>query len=481
MKLLESLAILCVASVSCGNAAHAQAVNNNTVLTTVNNFCSGSGCVSGGFDYPQGAGGLVQATNGDLYGTTWGGGAYGNGAVYGISPSGQLITQYSFCAQSGCPDGSNPYFGLVLATDGNLYGITDAGGANGYGTVFQITPAGVLTTVYSFCAVSGCADGSLPYGGLVQATDGNLYGTTRSGGASGSGTVFKITLNGALTTLYSFSGNADGANPQATLVQGPNGSLYGTTYGGSGSTRQGTIFSITLDGTLTTLHTFTGSDGGSSQAGLIAATDGNLYGASKFGGTAGNGTIFNITPSGTLTTLHTFSGSDGSGPNSSLVQATDGALYGTTEGGGTSSLGTIFKITLDGNFTTLYQFTGTYTGGNSVYAGLAQATNGHLYGTTEHGGTSGQGSVFRLCVGLCPFVQALPASAQAGAAVRILGTHLTGATSVTFNGTAATFTVVSATEIDTTVPVGATSGTIAVTTPGSTLSSNVSFSVNATP
>jgi uncharacterized repeat protein (TIGR03803 family) len=163
------------------------------------------------------------------------------------------------------------------------------------------------------------------------------------------------------------------------------------------------------------------------------------------------------------------------------VQATDGKLYGTTEIGGTSGLGTIFKITLDGKLTTLYQFTGTPSGGNNnVYAGLVQATNGHLYGTTEQGGTSGEGTVFRLCVGLCPFVTALPASAQAGAAVRILGTNLTGATGVTFNGVAATFTVASASEIDTTVPAGATSGTIAVTKPGGTLLSNVSFGV-ATP
>ena len=474
MRLLKSLAILCAASTWVGGTVHAQAVNNASVLTTVYNF------VSGGFSYPQGAGGLVQATNGALYGTTWGGGAYGNGAVFGISPSGTLITQYSFCAQSGCPDGSNPYFGLVLATDGNLYGVTDAGGANGNGTVFQITPAGVLTTLYSFCAVNGCADGSLPYAGLVQATDGNLYGTTRGGGASGSGTVFKITLSGNLTTLYSFSGAADGSNPQATLVQGPNGSLYGTTYG-AGTSHQGTIFSIALDGTLTTLHTFNGSDGGASQAGLIVGTDGNLYGTSKFGGASGNGTIFNITPSGTFTTLYTFSGSDGSSPNSALVQATDGQLYGTTEIGDTPGQGTIFKSTLGGNLTTLYQFPSTYSGGNNLYAGLVQATNGHLYGTTENGGTSGEGTVFRLCVGLCPFVQALPASAQVGAAVRILGTNLTGATSVTFNGVAATFTAASASEIDTTVPAGATSGTIAVTTPGGTLLSNVSFSVNATP
>ena len=479
MRLLKSLAILCAASTWVGNSAHAQAINNDSVLTTVYNFCSGSGCVSGGFNYPQGAGGLVQATNGDLYGTTWGGGAYGNGAVFGISPSGKLITQYSFCAQSGCPDGSNPYFGLVPATDGNLYGVTDAGGANGYGTVFKITPAGELTTLYSFCAVSGCADGSLPYAGLVQATDGNLYGTTRSGGASGAGTVFKITLSGNLTTLYSFSGAADGANPQATLAEAPNGSLYGTTYGGG--TGSGTIFTIALNGTLTTLHTFNGSDGGASQAAFIVATDGNLYGTSKFGGAAGDGTIFEITPSGTFTTLYAFSGSDGVWPNSALVQATDGKLYGTTEIGGTSGLGTIFKITLGGKLATLYQFTGPSSGGNNVYAGLAQATNGHLYGTTEQGGTSGEGTVFRLCVGLCPFVKALPESAQAGAAVRILGTDLTTATNVTFNGVAATFTVASASEIDTTVPAGATSGTIAVTTPGGTLLSNVSFSVDTMP
>src|ERR1035438_4638982 len=177
------------------------------------------------FDGTDGAGPLAplaQATNGDLYGTTAGGGAYGyGGTVFKITPSGTLTTLYSFCpSYPNCPDGYEPYAGLVQATNGDLYGITMFGGANGWGVVFRITPSGTLTTLYSFCSIS-CTSGGNP-NGLVQATNGDLYGTTLNFGARSGGTVFKMTPSGALTTLYSFcsqSGCTDGAYPYAGLVQ----------------------------------------------------------------------------------------------------------------------------------------------------------------------------------------------------------------------------------------------------------------------
>jgi uncharacterized repeat protein (TIGR03803 family) len=471
-------AILCTAWVSADNLARAQALVPGTVVNTLYSFGSHD-CVAGTFNYPQGGGALVQATNGELYGTTYGGGACGYGTAFKITTSGDLITLHNFCTRADCPDGSFPYFGLVLATDSNLYGITDQGGAHGHGTIFQMTPSGKLITFYSFCAQNQCLDGSDPYAGLVLGADGNLYGTTRAGGTKGGGTVFRITLSGTLTTLYSFTGGSDGANPQATLVQANDGNFYGTTYGGASN--YGTVFKITPSGTLTTLHSFNGGDGGASQAGLIQAADGNLYGTSKFGGASQDGTVFKITTGGNLTTLYEFAGSDGSWPNSALMQAADGNLYGTTETGGPGGYnGTIFKITPSGEYLELYELPSSGYG-NNLYGGLVQATDGGLYGQTQLGGAASDGMIFRLCTGLCPFVEPMPTSAPAGTAISILGTDLAGATRVTFNGTVAAFRVIGVSEIRAIVPTRVTTGTIQVTIPSGTLSSNVPFTVNATP
>jgi uncharacterized repeat protein (TIGR03803 family) len=481
-----------------GLCATAMALPAQT-FTTLHSFDGTDG------HYPYAA--LVQATNGDLYGTTEFGGANGSGCnfqgcgtVFKITPGGALTTLYSFCAQNDCPDGAEPWAGLVQATNGDLYGTTVAAGANGYydfGTVFKITPGGALTTLHSFCSQSGCTDGEEPYAGLVQAANGDLYGTTSEGGTNcapyGCGTVFKITPGGTLTTLYSFCSQGfpcpDGQYPVARLVQATNGDLYGATERG-GPNNDGTFFKITPRGTLTTLYTFCSlsgcADGEVPHAGLVQATDGDFYGTTFQGGAHGYGTVFKVTPSGTLTTLYSFcqqSGSisctDGASPSAGLVQATDGNLYGTTGNGGAKGDGTIFKITPSGTLTTLYSFCSqsVCTDGAFPTAALVQSTNGDLYGTTSGGGANTDGTVFRLSVGLGPFVKTLPTSGKVGAAVKILGTDLTGATSVTFNGTAATFTVVSRYLITTTVPTGASSGKVRVVTPRRTLSSNVPFRV----
>jgi uncharacterized repeat protein (TIGR03803 family) len=312
-----------------------------------------------------------------------------------MTPAGTLTTLYSFCSQTACADGYWPFAGLIQGEDGNFYGTTDNGGANGGGTVFKITPAGTLTTLYSFCSKSGCSDGYNPIAELVEATDGSFYGTTVNGGANGLyyGTVFKIRPSGNLTTLYSFcsqSGCTDGEQPYAGLVQATDGNFYGTTYAGG--------------------------------------TSSDCY-------RSGCGTLFKITPSGTLTMLYSFcsqSGcADGELPEAGLIQHTNGSFYGATFQGG--------------------------------------AYEGCSYGC---------GTVFSLSVDLAPFVESEPTSGKVGATIRILGTNLTGATSVTFNGTAATFTVNSTgTAITTTVPSGATTGEVEVTTPSGTLTSNVKFHV----
>jgi uncharacterized repeat protein (TIGR03803 family) len=491
-------------------------------MTTLYSFCAQSLCADG----QEPLGGLVQAANGDLYGTTAFGGAStyastGLGTVFRITPSGVLTTLYSFCLQSGCPDGEVPEAALVQAANGDFYGTTNNGGTGGFcptqgvptqpqgcGTVFRITPSGTLTTLYSFCSQSGCTDGANPLAGLVQAANGDFYGTTSSGGANcvpyGCGTVFKITPNGTLTTLYSFcaqSGCTDGANPWAGLVQAANGDLYGTTWAGGtdpfGGGYGGTVFKITPSGTLTTLYNFCSqsgcTDGEYIISGLVQATNGDFYGTASQGGADGNGTVFKITLSGTLTTLYSFcsqSGcTDGALPAAGLIQATNGDLYGTTEGGGVNyqgppyGSGTIFKITPSGTLTTLYNFcsqSGCVDGAGPGW--LVPDTNGTLYGATFFGGTSsacrnGCGTVFSLSVGLGPFVETQTTSGKVGAVVKILGTNLTGATSVTFNGTAALFTVSASSLITTTVPAGATTGEVQVVTPRRTLSSNVPFRV----
>ena len=452
---------------------------------------------------------LVQGTDGNLYGTTWDAGVYGGGNVFKMTSGGSLTVLYNFCAQPNCADGSNP-LSLVLGTDGNFHGVTSGGGANtspfggGAGTVFKITPSGTLTTLYNFCALPSCTDGGNPGGGLVQGTDGNFYGTTNAGGNSTEfGTVFKMTPEGALTTLYTFCSQAncaDGGSPAAALIQATNGNFYGTAQSG-GAYGGGTVFKITPKGALTTIYSFCAqpncADGSLPRSPLVQAASGNFYGATANGGANNGGkggTVFRITPAGALTTLYSFCAqancSDGNGPIGNLVQAADGNFYGATYAGGTNDscnifgvpgCGTVFKITPGGMLTTLHDFDGT--DGEASSTGLVQRTNGIFYGGTFVGGTNnpaciaGCGTVFGLSVGLPPFVETLPTLGKVGEGIRILGTDLTGAISVSFNGTAAAFKVVSPSEIETRVPTGATTGFVTVITPTRTLKSNVKFRV----
>jgi uncharacterized repeat protein (TIGR03803 family) len=434
--------------------------------------------------------GLVQATNGSLYGATYYGGAKDSGEVFEIIPGGTLTTFYSFCSKSRCADGEYTYATPVHGTDGNFYGTTYLGGSKELGTVFKIAPGGTLTTLHSFDG----ATGSQPLAGLVQGADGNFYGTTYIGGSQNYGEIFKVTPSGTVSVLHSFCSAAackDGQNPFAGLVQGTDGNLYGTTLAG-GSHGGGTIFKITPSGTLTTLHSFCSRsgcpDGEFPQTGLVQANDGTLYGTTIAGGAYGSGTIFGITPSDKLTTLYNVCSQtgcpDGNYLYSALIQATDGNLYGVMEIGGANNGGTIFRMTPSGTLTTLYSFCSQPACADGQYpaAGLVQDTNGNLYGTTADGGANACsgltcGTVFSLSIGLPPFVETQPTAAKVGTTVKILGTNLTGATSVNFNGKAGTFTVVSSSEITTTVPAGATTGEVQVVTPGGTLSSNVLFRV----
>ena len=329
---------------------------------------------------------LLRTADGNFYGTTYDGGATNNGTIFKIDASGNLTTIHFF---SG-PDGRNPRAGLIQASDGNFYGTTAAGGVNtgtsNYGTVFKMDPSGVVTTLHSF----GSFDGDSPYHELIEASDGNLYGTTNYGGpslAGASGSVFKVDRAGKVTTGVHYFTGSQGKWPVGGLIEGTDGMLYGTTYtGGAGGS--GTVFKMDFSGARTTLHSFSGTDGSSPRSPLLKASDGNFYGTASFGG-RDKGTVFKLDPSGTVTAVHIFEGTDGKHPQAGLIQASDGSFYGTTYAGGLFG-GTVLKMDALGVMTTIDR-----TGG-SPSASLIQASDGHLYGTTLAGGATNEGAVFQI-------------------------------------------------------------------------------------
>jgi uncharacterized repeat protein (TIGR03803 family) len=479
-------------------------------LTTLHSF-DGSDGIS-----PNG--GLAEATNGNFYGTAYYGGTDisdcpgGCGTVFKITRAGTLIWAHSF----DLTDGWGPAAGLVQATNGIFYGSTVFGGANDYGTVFEITPAGTLTTLHSFDG----SDGSGPNGGLVEAPNGDFYGTTY-GGAISAGTVFEMTARGELRTIYSFCTKTnciDGAIPNGGLVQATDGDFYGTTEEGGASSNCsggcGTVFKITPAGVLTTLHSFDGTDGAGPSA-LVLGTDGNFYGTTYSGGAndgpgcdvtgiVGCGTVFKITPGGKLKTLHSFDISDGRWPGGGLVEATSGSFYGATSYGGATGDGTVFSLsvglgpfvealTYSGKVGNTIEFLGqgftsstkvsfngkaairTVVSGTYLTATVPNdATTGFVTVTTSEG-TLRSNKIFRVIPQITSFT---PTSGPVGTCVEIAGESLEGATTVTFNGVEAKFTVDSYTRIMATVPKGAKTGTIEVTTAGGMATSPGTFTVN---
>jgi uncharacterized repeat protein (TIGR03803 family) len=469
-------------------------------------FCAATSVISPGqvtvttlvnFDRDNGAAPelnvLTQGFDGNAYGTTYEGGEdSASGTVFKMTPSGSITTLYYFCSQANCADGLFPLGALVQAPNGDLYGTTQSGGAYvsqaAYGgTVFKITPTGKLTTLYSFCALANCADGQEVVGGLVQGRNGNFYGTTELGGAFGSGTVFEITPAGKLTTLHSFN-DTDGAWPEGGLVQGTNGSFYGETVFG-GTNNIGTIFGVTPEGSLTTLASFGGTVEVDPFGGLVQASNGDFYGVTVSGGSSnqgcinGCGTVFKVTPAGKLTTLYNFCSlsycADGAAPFGPLVQGTDGNLYGTSSGANVNT-GTIFEITPAGELTTLYTFCpdpNCFTGAYPL-SGLLQATNGAFYGMTSAGGAGIVGTIFSMTNGLGPFVKTQPELAEEGAIIGVFGQGFNSSSVVQFEGVQATNIKLSgSTFLEATVPAGALTGSVTVTTDGTTLTSNQEFRV----
>lgn len=375
-----------------GDSAVSNVLVSPISLTVLHSF---AGSVANDGSGPSG--GLIQAADGALYGTTQQGGANNAGTVFKISPTGAASVLHSFGFST--TEGNTPNGSLIQGTDGNFYGMTEQGGLQYSGTVFKIAPDGAVTTLYSF--LNSGTDGAKPTGSLIQGADGAFYGMTEQGGFNGNGTVFSITSDGEEIPLHIFTGGPnDGGQPYGSLIQATDGNFYGMTFMG-GANNVGAVFKMNLSGAQTILHSFENSatDGRYPIGSLIQGTDGNFYGMTPYGGALGHGVVFMMTPSGVETILHSFTGSattpvDGSAPNGSLIQGTDGNFYGTTQQGGANNAGTVFMMTPNGTVTVLHSF--NTTDGSSPDGSLIQGKDGYFYGTTYAGGASDNGTVFKI-------------------------------------------------------------------------------------
>jgi uncharacterized repeat protein (TIGR03803 family) len=382
------------------------AASSNAVLTVIPASASGTRLATL-YSFAGGSDGgtpnaLAAGTNGILYGTTEFGGQ--GGTVFTVNTNGAVATLAAF----GPATGFTPLAGLAQGGDGNFYGSTEFGGTNFVGNIFELTPGGALTNLYSF---TGGSDGSSPTAALAPGADGDFYGTTATGGDDGAGNVFKMTPGGLLTNLYSFTNGADGSGPVGPLVQGTDGNFYGMTGGGLHG--YGNVFKMTPGGLLNSLYSFTSGTDGSAPVGALAqGSDGNFYGATKHNVISGfqfYGTIFRMTPGGTLTTLYALNYTDGAYPFAGLIQGSDGNFYGTTYTGANANNGTVFSITPGGTLTTLAVFDG-FDDGAHPETPLVEGADGALYGTTSAGGPGGHGSVFRLSFTGAPQFTSEPAS-----------------------------------------------------------------------
>lgn len=479
---------------------------------------------------------MAQAQDGNLYGTTPTGGASNVGTVFQITPTGTFNVIYSFDVTHG----SNPNGGLVLGVDGYLYGMSEHGGAHSYGNIFKITTAGVLTTIYDFTGntdggyplgplVLG-TDGnfygtsypgaafkistkgvfkiikkipSISYGPLVQGADGAFYGATEYGGTASVGTVFKI-AGTTVTTLYSFD-TTHGSFPTSGLVQGADGNFYGTTSAG-GSGNAGVAYKITPTGTLTVLYNFDPAHAANGEqvfAGLVGATDGNFYGATVFGGSSANGILYKITSAGTLSVLSNFDVTHGAGAYGTPIQHTNGKIFGLTARGGVPGKGVIYSLDngigpfalltsrlglvgksvgiLGGGFTgtTAVDFNGApakfkVVSDTYLTATVPSGETGYVTVTTPSG-TLTSTKIYRVTPKIVSFT---PTTGPVGTTVVIKGSGFIQANAVTLGGVKVTaFTVNSDTQVTLTVPSGAKTGKIVITTPGGKATSVAIFTV----
>ncbi|MEH2137113.1 choice-of-anchor tandem repeat GloVer-containing protein [Nostoc sp.] len=358
-------------------------------LTTVVNFNGTNGAT------PRAGVLKGNGTDDNLYGTTSAGGTSGNGTAFKLAPTAytSLTTLINFTGTSGINKGTNPVARLFQAADGNFYGATFTGGTSNFGTVFKLVNS-TLTTLVNFTGTGGINPGANPAGRLITGSDGNLWGTSSTGGVNNKGTVFKVpTSGGPLTTVVNFNGT-NGATPLARLQLATDKNYYGTTSVG-GTSAKGVVFKLTPTGTLTS-YSFSGANGANPQSGLIESS-GFLYGTAKLGGANNKGAIFKVPlGGGTPVLVASFNGTNGANPTAALIKASNGNFYGTASAGGANNKGAIYQLT-GATITGLISFSGTNNGATPEST-LIQLSNGAFYGTASFGGTSDKGTVFKFVI-----------------------------------------------------------------------------------
>jgi uncharacterized repeat protein (TIGR03803 family) len=392
------LGLACLAVVS--GAASAQ-----TTEVVLHNFCSLTNCADGAQP-----GGVILDSEGNLYGGTLAGGANGKGVAYKVAPSGQETVLYNFCSLANCVDGWAAGVS-VLDSEGNLYGTAGFGGANNVGAVYKLTASGKETVLHSFCSLKNCADGSAPSGGVIIDSEGNLYGTTLYGGASsngsgvtsGAGVLYKLAPSGQETVLYNFcslANCADGALPSGRLLMDSEGNLYGTTVNGGISSDAGVVYRVNTSGSETVLCSFGSAscpDGTNPNGGVISDSEGNLYGTTGSGGAHDKGVVFELSASGEETVLYNFCSltncADGEKPGG-VVRDSEGNLYGSASDGPKTNPGNglVYKLSTSGTETVLCSFGSASCPDGAGPSGVILDSEGNLYGTTSDGG----GIVFKL-------------------------------------------------------------------------------------
>jgi len=422
------------------------------------------------------AGIMAQGQDGNLYGTIGDDNANAAGSAFQMTTAGKFTRIYAFCQLTTCADGSGPWGGLSLGKDGNLYGTTTGGGTVRAGTAFRLTPTGTLVTLFNY---DNKTDGAAPWYPLLQGVDGNFYAASTSVYAGDYGAFSKITATGTQKTLVDFN-YTNGNNPNLP-TQATDGLFYGTALSG-GSKGLGVAYKITAAGKITVLHNFIGypTDGTNPIGVLTQGNDGAFYGVTYAGGAKNLGSVFKITSTGVLTILHSFAGypADGTWPRSGLILGSDGNFYGTTSRGGKTNNGMLYRITPAGVLTILYSLCSqaNCTDGFGTSTPIMQHTNGKFYGSTS-GNSLGGSYLYSLNAGLTPFTRLVTRSGKVGTVVGLLGQGFTTVNGVSFNGVAATFKFVSDTYITATVPAGALTGAITVKSPTATLKSDRIFSV----
>ena len=426
---------------------------------------------------------VVQGIDGNIYGVTDSGGSpiTQSGTLFRVTPSGKLTDLYNFCSKPRCTDGSSPATPPVVGTDGNLYG-TAGGGILNQGVVYKWSLSGGYSVLYSFCPTHPCTGGAGP-GAIVLGADGNFYGAAGGGNASNGGIIFSITPAGVLKVVHTFCSAGpncpDGAGPN-TPILGTDGNFHGVTAGG-GSLGGGVLYELTPAGKYSVLYNFCYYVEGCSAPGepydVVRDANGNFFGTAEYSASGSPyGSVFEITSGNQLQVLHNFDDYN-DWPYEGVMLGSDGNVYGVF-GYDTEASGSIYKVTPEGAYSRIYTFKPEDKSIGAPPVGpLFQGTDGNFYGVTPYGPGTYDGEVFKFSYGLGPLVETVPVAGATGQSVLILGNGLNRSTSVTFNGVEAAFTIESDTYIKATVPAGATTGVVSVVTPSGTLNSYPQFAV----